>query len=91
MSSLADQIVEQLIQRLTNFVGTDLKVSLYTIQEVSEILKCTERTVKTYLYETKSLRYLRIGREARIRDKDLHEFVENQLAPCISDQEVLPK
>lgn len=85
---LADQIVDKLLSRVTDSLSH--KVNVYTIQEVSVILKCPERTVKTYLYENKTLRYLKIGREARIREEDLKEFVENQLVPCINDQEVLP-
>ena len=56
---------------------------IYTIPEVAEILKCKTRTVKGHLYEARDLSYLKIGREVRIREEDLIEFLENRLTPCV--------
>ena len=53
---------------------------VYTISEVAQILKCKP---KTHLYEKKDLPYLKVGREVRIREEDLKEFLENSLTPCV--------
>ena len=63
---------------------------VYTIEEVAKTLKCSVRTVKHHLYESHDLRYLIVGREVRIREQDLREFLENQRMPCVLDREVLP-
>jgi excisionase family DNA binding protein len=63
--------------------------TVYTIKEVAEILQCKERTVKGHLYTSRDLRYLKVGREVRILDQDLIDFLNNRLMPCIKDQEVL--
>ncbi len=63
---------------------------VYTIADVAKILKCKERTVRHHLFEIKDLRYLKVGREVRIVDEDLKEFLENRLTPCVHDREILP-
>jgi excisionase family DNA binding protein len=65
-------------------------IKIYNITEVAEILKCSERTVRGELFERKRLRYLKVGREVRIREEDLVEFLERNLQPCIYDMEILP-
>lgn len=65
-------------------------VQVYTIDEVAKILKCKERTVRHHLLEARDLRYLKVGREVRIVDRDLKEFLENRLTLCVHDQEILP-
>ena len=56
---------------------------VYTIPEVAEILKCKIKTVEGHLYGARDLSYLKIGREVRIREEDLREFLENRLTPCV--------
>ena len=56
---------------------------VYTIPEVAKILKCKTKTVEGHLYEARNLPYLKVGREARIREEDLREFLENSLTPCV--------
>ena len=56
---------------------------IYTIPEVAEILKCKIKTVEGHLYGARDLSYLKIGREVRIREEDLNEFLENSLTPCV--------
>ena len=56
---------------------------VYTIPEVAKILKCKTRTVQGHLYEARDLSYLKVGREVRIREEDLREFLENRLTPCV--------
>lgn len=83
--------IEQVIQKLVHALEHPSRsVRVYTIQETADILKCKERAIKHYLYEAKDLRYLKVGREVRIREEDLREFLTNHLTPCIYDQEILP-
>ena len=56
---------------------------VYTIPEVAEILKCKTKTIEGHLYEARDLSYLKVGREVRIREEDLREFLENRLTPCV--------
>ncbi len=56
---------------------------VYTIPEVAEILKCKTKTVEGHLYGARDLSFLKIGREVRIREEDLREFLENRLTPCV--------
>ena len=56
---------------------------IYTLPEVAEILKCKIKTVEGHLYEARDLSYLKVGREVRIREEDLREFLENRLTPCV--------
>ena len=56
---------------------------VYTIPEVAKILKCKTKTVEGHLYNARNLSYLKVGREVRIREKDLIEFLENRLTPCV--------
>ena len=56
---------------------------VYTIPEVAEILKCKTRTVKGHLFEARDLSYLKVGREVRIREEDLREYLENLLTHCV--------
>ncbi len=72
---------------LTN-ICSDIRV--YTISDVAKIFKCKDRTVKHHLYESRDLKYLIIGREVRILEKDLIEFLESRLMSCVVDREILP-
>ena len=56
---------------------------IYTIPEVAEILKCKTKTVEGHLYTARNLSYLKVGREVRIREEDLREFLKNRLTPCV--------
>ena len=56
---------------------------IYTLPEVAEILKCKIKTVEGHLYKARNLPYLKVGREVRIREEDLREFLENSLTPCV--------
>ena len=51
----------------------------YFIQEVAEILRIKERTVRHHINETKLLPYLKISKKIIIRDEDLSGFIESQL------------
>ena len=51
----------------------------YSIQEVAEILRIQERTVRHHINETKLLPYLKISKKIIIRDEDLSGFIESQL------------
>jgi|APSaa5957512622_1039677.scaffolds.fasta_scaffold252318_2 hypothetical protein len=44
---------------------------------------------KHHLYEACDLRNVKIGREVRILEEDLHEFLKVRTVFCVFDQEVL--
>ena len=50
-------------------------VMVYTIDEVAEILKVSRRTVEGHLYEKRDLKYLKVGKEVRIREMDIRKFL----------------
>ena len=49
---------------------------IYTINEVAEMLKVSKRTIERLMYETRKLPYLKIGRTARIRKRDIQRFLD---------------
>ncbi len=55
--------------------GRSPGLMVHTIDEVAEILKVSRRTVEGHLYEKRDLPYLKVGREVRIREKDLKSFL----------------
>ena len=61
----------------------DSTPQIYTLPEVAEILKSKTKTIESHLYEARDLSYLKVGREVRIREEDLREFLENRLTPCV--------
>lgn len=48
---------------------------LYTIEEVSEILKVTQRTVYNFISKN-NLKAVKIGKYWRVTDKALQEFID---------------
>ena len=79
-----------LINHLIEQIKEDMKspFDLLTISEAADLLKCGERTIKTYLYETYELRYLKVGRQVRIRESDLLDFINRRVKSNVFDQEV---
>lgn len=49
---------------------------LYTIAEISDILKVTPRTIYNYI-KNEDLEAVKIGKHWRITDSALQEFIEN--------------
>ena len=54
----------------------DSDLTLYTLREVAIILKVTYRTVLNYV-KTNKLKAGKIGREWKVTETDLREFVNN--------------
>ena len=52
---------------------------LLKIEEATDSLRFSERTIRYYLFKAKSLPYLKLGKEARLRESDLSGFIENLL------------
>lgn len=52
----------------------DIKV--YTLQEVADIMKVTRQTIYNYITK-KQLRATKYGKEYRVTDADLQEFIKN--------------
>jgi excisionase family DNA binding protein len=53
---------------------TDFK--LYTVEEITEILKVTQRTLYTYIKQG-DLKAIKIGKNWRIKHEDLQHFLNN--------------
>lgn len=52
----------------------DIKV--YTLQEVADIMKVSRQTIYNYV-TNKRLRATKYGKEYRVTDADLQEFIKN--------------
>ena len=79
------QILFELIKGIREVIEDkqDSIPQVYTIPEVAEILKCKTKTIEGHLYNARNLSYLKVGRQVRIREEDLREFLENRLTPCV--------
>ena len=63
---------------------------LLKIKEVAVSLCCSERTIRYYLFEAKTLPYLILGKDTRIRESDLSGLIENLLeGPIFFRKELL--
>ena len=78
-SSTTDEDLK--LERLAELIAVKIDsgrspgLMVHTIDEVEEILKVSRRTVEGHLYEKRDLPYLKVGREVRIREKDLKSFL----------------
>lgn len=72
-NGVAERIADSVVQGIRVLLSQDPKV--YTIDEVAEMLKVGRRTIEGHLYEKRDLRYLKVGREVRIRDVDIRRFL----------------
>lgn len=50
-------------------------IKLYTIEEVSEILKVTPRTIYTFI-KNSNLQAVKIGKYWRVKHSELEKFIE---------------
>lgn len=48
--------------------------TLYTIEQISDILKVTKRTIYNYI-KSKDLKAVKIGKYWRVKHSDLEEFI----------------
>ena len=55
---------------------TASEIKLYTLQEVANILRVSRQTIYNYV-TAKRLRATKYGREYRVTDEDLQEFIKN--------------
>jgi excisionase family DNA binding protein len=49
--------------------------TLYTIEQISDILKVTQRTIYNYI-KNKDLKAVKIGKYWRVKHSDLEEFID---------------
>ena len=63
----------ELLQKI--FESDDTTTNLLTKNEATEILGCKERTLRYYLYEDKSLKYLRIDQSIRIKKTEIYDKI----------------
>ena len=52
---------------------------LFPFEECKEILQCSDRTLRYYLFESSKFKlpYLKLGRKILIKEEDLSGFIEN--------------
>ena len=78
-SSTADEDLK--LERLAELIAVKIDsgrspgLIVHTIDEVAEILKVSRRTVEGHLYEKRDLKYLKVGKEVRIREMDIRKFL----------------
>ena len=78
-SSTTDEDLK--LERLAELIAVKIDsgrspgLMVHTIDEVSEILKVSRRTVEGHLYEKRDLKYLKVGKEVRIREMDIRKFL----------------
>ena len=83
----SDPLLERIEQKLDQLLSKNISTEdqdepipkLLKIEEAADFLRCIERTIRYYLFEAKSLPYLKLEKEARIRKFDLSRFIENLL------------
>ena len=72
---------EAQLERLAELIAVKIDsgrspgLMVHTIDEVAEILKVSRRTVEGHLYEKRDLKYLKGGKEVRIREMDIRKFL----------------
>jgi len=72
---------EAQLERLAELIAVKIDsgrspgLMVHTIDEVAEILKVSRRTVEGHLYEKRDLKYLKVGKEVRIREMDIRKFL----------------
>ncbi|TVP95176.1 MAG: DNA-binding protein [Acholeplasmatales bacterium] len=55
----------------------DIELKLYTIEEVTKILKVTQRTVYNYI-KSGELKAIKVGKNWRVKHKDLEQFLAHK-------------
>ncbi|MBW4258516.1 helix-turn-helix domain-containing protein [Methanobacterium sp. YSL] len=55
------------------------EVKLYTVEEIAEILRVTERTIYNYIKE-EDLPAIKIGKHWRVRHEHLEQFLEKKVS-----------
>ena len=71
-----DQVIEfQQSQKTTN----QSIPKLFSFEECKEVLQCSDRTLRYYLFESSKnkLPYLKLGRKILIKEDDLSGFIES--------------
>ena len=61
-------------------------MSMYTVYEVAETLKLDAETIRRYI-NSKKIRAYKIGKEWRVKESDLLEFIERQSNISKEDKE----
>jgi excisionase family DNA binding protein len=64
--------------------GERMEKGIYTVPEVASHLRVTQKTVRTWINE-RQLTAIRIGREWRIREEDLQEFIRQHLSTAVQE------
>ena len=83
----SDPLLERIEQKLDQLLSKNISTEdqdepipkLLKIKEAAVSLSFSERTIRYYFFDAKTLPYLILGKEARIRESDLSGFIENLL------------
>jgi excisionase family DNA binding protein len=71
-------------QASTPYNEVRMDKSFYTVPEVATSLQVTEKTVRAWIRDRK-LTAIRVGREWRIREVDIQEFVDRHLSTAVQE------
>jgi len=89
-------LLEQKLDRILEFIEKNnhqasSNTKLLTFRECLERLRCSERTLRYYLFESNKNRlpYLKLGRKILIREDDLSGFIEMLLKEGSSKRSLL--
>jgi len=69
-----DKKSEKIAEKWIQCKGGAKMEKLYTPEEVAEYLRVSEKTVRNFL-RAKTLKGVKVGREWRIRERDLQDYV----------------
>ena len=78
---LLERIEQKLDQQLSKNISSEDQdepiPKLLKIEEAADSLRCSEKTIRYYLFEAKRIPYLKLGKETRKRKSDMTGFIEN--------------
>jgi len=89
-AEVPEEAIESLMKALDLWMSKNHPgIKVYTIAEVAEILKCSERTVKGIIHSKKELQYFLVGKEIRVAHEALSEYIKNKQRPTVFDTDLL--
>ena len=71
--------LDEILEFLKSYQKPSTSPELLTLDQAAVLLKCSVRTIRYYINEEKSLPYLKVGREIRLRTKDLSDFISSRM------------
>ena len=71
--------LDEILEFLKSYQKPITIPELLTLDQAAVLLKCSVRTIRYYINEEKSLPYLKVGREIRLRTEDLSDFISSRM------------